>query len=63
MPLPQIKISNDTLQDALLASVEVVQELNQHWSCTVICRQTEDNRIPVEDLLGKEMEVETVDDD
>ena len=63
MPLPQIKISNDTLQDALLASVEVVQELNQHWSCTVICRQTEDNRIPVEELLGKGIEIETVDDD
>ena len=63
MPLPQIKISNDTLQDALLASVEVVQELNQHWSCTVVCRQTEDNRIPVEELLGKGIEIETVDDD
>ena len=22
--------------------MEIVQELNQHWSCTIVCRNTED---------------------
>ncbi len=63
MALPNIQIGDDLIQDARLASVEVVQELNRHWLCTVVCRQTEDKRIPVEDFLGKSIEVKTVDED
>ena len=63
MSLPHITVGDDLLQDALLASVEVVQELNQHWWCTVVCRQTHDKRIPVENLLGKPVEIKTIDDD
>jgi type VI secretion system secreted protein VgrG len=63
MALPYIQIGDDLLQDALLASVEIVQELNKHWWCTVVCRQTEDKRIPVEDFLGKSVKVKTTDQD
>ena len=62
MALPYIQVGNELLEDALLASVEVIQELNQHWLCTVICRQTSDQRIPVESLLGKPLEIKTKDD-
>ena len=62
MALPQIQIGDGLIKDALLSSVEIVQELNQHWWCTIVCRNTEDQRIPVEDLLGKSVEVKTTDD-
>jgi type VI secretion system secreted protein VgrG len=62
MSLPYIKIGDDLLHDALLASVEIVQELNQHWWSTIVCRQTEDQRIPIEELLGKSVEIKTIDD-
>ncbi len=62
MALPQIQIGDGMLGDALLASVEVLQELNEHWWCTVVCRDTEDQRVPVEELLGKPVEVRTLDD-
>lgn len=62
MKAPHIKIGDDLIQDALLASVEVTQELNQHWQCRIIFRQTSDKRIPVEDYLGKTIKVRTADD-
>ena len=62
MALPHIQIGDGTLGDALLSSVEVVQALNEHWWCTVVCRNTEDQRIPVENLLGQSVEVKTTDD-
>jgi type VI secretion system secreted protein VgrG len=62
MALPQIQIGDGMIGEALLSSVEIVQELNQHWWCTVVCRNTEDQRVPVEDLLGKSVEVKTTDD-
>ena len=62
MALPQIKIGDGLLGDALLSSVDVMQELNRHWWCTVVCRNTEDRRVPVEELLGKPVEVKTTDD-
>jgi type VI secretion system secreted protein VgrG len=62
MALPQIQVGDGMIGEALLTSVEIVQELNQHWWCTIVCRNTEDQRIPVEDLLGKPIEVKTTDD-
>ena len=50
MALPQIQIGDGMIEGALLSSVEVVQELNQHWWCTVVCRNTEDQRIAVEEM-------------
>ena len=62
MALPQIQIGDGMLGDALLASVSVLQELNAHWWCTIVCRNTEDQRVPVENLLGQTVEIKTVDD-
>jgi uncharacterized protein involved in type VI secretion and phage assembly len=56
-----MKIGGDLIKDALLASVEVTQELNDHWWCTVVCRQTEDKRFPTEDCLGQEIKILTYD--
>ncbi len=62
MSLPHIGIGNGLLGDALLSSVEVVQELNRHWGCTVVCRGPEDQRVPTEDLLGQPIEIRTTDE-
>ena len=62
MALPQIQIGDGLIGNALLSSVQVVQELNHHWWCTLVCRNTEDQRISVENLLGKSVEIKTVDD-
>jgi uncharacterized protein involved in type VI secretion and phage assembly len=61
MALPHIQVGDDMLADAMLASVEVTQALNQHWWCTVVCRQSEDKRIPIEDFLGRSLEIKTTD--
>ena len=61
MALPHIQIGDDLIGDATLSSVEITQELNQHWWCTIVCKQTEDQRIPVEDLLGKTVSIKTTD--
>ena len=63
MQLPNIQIGDGLLGDALLASVEVVQALNQHWWCTVECRQSSDEPVPVERFLGQTIEVRTFDED
>ena len=52
-----IKINGEALKDSILKSVEVAQELNQHWWCRVECRQTGDNRPPLEDWLGQQLQV------
>ena len=62
MALPRIQIGDGMIGDSLLSSVEIVQELNQHWWCTIVCRNTEDQRIPVENMLGQTVEVKTTDD-
>jgi type VI secretion system secreted protein VgrG len=61
MSAAYMKIGGDLIKDALLASVEVTQELNDHWWCTVVCRQTEDKRFPTEDCLGQEIKILTYD--
>lgn len=53
MVLPQIAIGGELIGDALLSSLQVTQELNAHWWCQIVCRQTEDKRMPVEEMLGK----------
>ena len=62
MALPYVQIGDGMMGNALLSSVEVIQELNTHWWCRVVCRNTEDQRIPVEDLLGQSVEVKTSDE-
>jgi type VI secretion system secreted protein VgrG len=63
MSAPHLKIGGDLIKDAILSSVEVTQELNKHWWCTVVCRQTEDKRFPVEQCLGQDLEIITFDQD
>lgn len=43
---------DDFSEGAILEQVIVRQELNDHWWCEVVCRQTEDQRFPFEDALG-----------
>lgn len=59
MPAAYLKIAGDLIKDAILAEVEVTQELNEHWWCTVRCRQTEDKRFPTENCLGKDLQIIT----
>jgi type VI secretion system secreted protein VgrG len=44
-------------QGAMLGSVEITQELNQHWWCRIECRQTEDRRFPIEDCLAGDLRI------
>jgi type VI secretion system secreted protein VgrG len=62
MPAPYLKIGGDLVEDAILSFVEVRQELNHHWWCTVECRQTEDKRFPAESCLGQDLQIFTYDD-
>ncbi|MEW6366065.1 MAG: phage baseplate assembly protein V [Acidobacteriota bacterium] len=63
MAASYIKIGGDLLKDAVLEVVEVTQELNRHWWCTIECRQTEDQRFAIEDFLGQDLQVLTRDQD
>ncbi len=54
-----VRIDGDLLDDALLSSVTVVQELNTHWWCDLECRQTPDKTVPIEDMLGKGLAIVT----
>lgn len=61
MPASYLKIGGELLEDALLASVEVEEELYHHTWCRITCRQTLDRRFPFENFLGKAVEVVTFD--
>lgn len=62
-----VNIDGQALYDfspgAVLEQVDVTQEINQHWTCFIRCRQTEDQRFPIEDSLGKDLQVIAVADD
>lgn len=61
MPASYLKIDGELLQDALLASLEIEEELNHHSWCRVLCRETRDRRFPFESLAGKTLQVVTYD--
>src|SRR5262245_51764013 len=63
MAAPYLKIGGNLVEDAILSFVEVTQELNHHWWCTIQCRQTEDKRFPAESYLGKDVQVLAYDED
>ena len=63
MPLPQIQVEGGLLAGELLSSVDVIQELNNHWWCTVVCRQTSDEPIAIDQMVGQTIDVRTVDPD
>jgi uncharacterized protein involved in type VI secretion and phage assembly len=62
MSAAYLSIGGDLIKDALLTSVEITQELNEHWWCTVVCRQTEDKRFPTEQCLGQDIQILTYDE-
>src|SRR4051794_35640587 len=62
MPASYLKIGGELVQDAILTSVTIVQELNQHSWCNIICRQTEDERFPVENCIGRDLQIFTYDE-
>ncbi len=62
MDLPQIRIGTDLLQDALVSSIQVSQELNEHWTCTITCRQGFGERISVESFLGQPVALTGIDE-
>jgi type VI secretion system secreted protein VgrG len=64
MGIPNLKISGhmtqDLLHDAILLSVEVTQELNQHSWCKLSCRRSDspsDDRLYADTLLGFPLKV------
>ncbi len=61
MPAAFIKLDGVQVDNALLREVSVTQELNAHWWCQLTLRQTQDQRFPAEDMLGKELQVATHD--
>lgn len=59
MPLPRIDLGSEQLSAALLATVEVTQALNDHWTCRVRLRDTPDQRPAVESFAGKTLKIST----
>ena len=61
LPGSYLTVAGELLDNALLQEVTVVQELNSHSCCDVVCRQTMDKRFPAEDLLGQQLSLSAVD--
>ncbi len=59
MQVPFISLGSEQLSSALLQEVDVVQRLNDHWTCRIVLRDTPDRRPPVEDYAGKELKITT----
>lgn len=62
--LPNLKVSGDKfdskLSDAILSSVEVRQEINQHTWCKLVCRRSDQNpgdRMYPEECLGTTLKI------
>lgn len=58
-----ITIGNELLGDALVSRVSVRQQLNRHWECEVVCRNTLDRLIPGEEALGSALVVKHIAED
>ena len=61
MALPFISLGSEPLAAALLSRVDVVQQLNDHWTCRLVLRDTPDRRPQVESFAGKELKITTTD--
>ena len=59
MEAPYISLGSEPLSSALLSEVDVVQRLNDHWTCRIVLRDTPDRRPAVEDYAGKELKIST----
>lgn len=63
MSYPSVKVGDNLLQNARLTSLEVRQVLNEHWWCTLTCGQDDNAPIPVQDWLGKTVQITSSDED
>ncbi len=61
MPASYISINNEFVPDPLLAEVTVSQRLNEHTSCRVVIRSTPDKPIQIDQIIGKDLKISTVD--
>ncbi len=52
---------DDVSKGVILGDVEIRQQLNEHYWCAFQCRQTSDRRFPLEDCLGKDVQIKTID--
>ena len=59
MDTPYISLGSEQLSSALLNEVDIVQRLDDHWTCRIVLRDTPDRRPPVEDYAGKELKIST----
>lgn len=62
-PQARVSLGGSPLEDAILDQVEVTQVLNEHWYCTLICRDTLDHPTSGEDVLGRPCRISNVADD
>lgn len=54
-----ISLGSEPLSSALLAEVTVIQQLNDHWTCRIVLRDTMDNRPQVESYAGQPLTITT----
>jgi hypothetical protein len=54
------KAHGELSKDSILEKVVVTQEINNHWWCEAEIRKSSDERFPIEECLGKPMEVEGI---
>lgn len=57
MATSYVKVGGEVIRDALLSAIHVTHQLNQHSWCYIECRQTRDERFPIEQALGKPLQV------
>ena len=59
MSRPRIDLGSEQLASTLWSDIEVVQRLNDHWTCRIVMRDTPDRRPPVEDFAGQTLKIST----
>ena len=59
MSTPRIDLGSEQLASTLWSEIEVVQRLNDHWTCRIVMRDTPDRRPPVEDFAGQTLKIST----
>ena len=63
MSFPTVSFGTDLLQHAQLAYLEVRQALNEHWRCSFVRGQGSEQAIPVNDWLGKTLQISSTDEE
>ena len=63
MSFPTVSVGSELLQHAQLAYLEVRQALNEHWWCSFVCGQGSEQEIPVNDWLGKTLQISSTDEE